>query len=314
MKAFFLTAGFATRFRPYSEIVPKPMMPFMGMPLMLYTYEFLKEAGVDTAIFNLHHQAEKMRLGVLEYIKDSNLIFSLEEPNILGSGGALLYAKKYLNEDFFLANGDEVFFPDPINLNSLYEQHINEKRLATFFCTEHPQAGKEFGALWLDDANVVRDIGKEKFQAGLKAKHYVGMAILSPEIFHGQDTRDCNILYDILYPHLASKRLYAENLKMEWFEMGNAKSYLEAHGLVASKWNHFSQNALFQKMMAKYLSSATIDTRNGVHISYGANQEIRKQGFSYLAKGIDTASIRSLNNAIVIGRSAETEIENQIII
>ena len=57
MRALLLTAGLATRFRPHTLKIPKPLLPFWGISQYLYGYELLKGLGVKEFIFNLHFHA-----------------------------------------------------------------------------------------------------------------------------------------------------------------------------------------------------------------------------------------------------------------
>jgi len=307
MKAFFLTAGLGTRFRPYSLKTPKPMLPFFGIPMFLFSYEFFKLANFDTALFNLHHLAEDMKKGVLTSAKDANLIFSLEENKILGSGGALLQAKEHLTDDFLLANGDEVFFAKEFDLNAAIKEHKQSNRLATLFCTEHLGAGTKFGALWLDSENNVLDIGKDK--SSLKPKHYVGLAILSPEVLKDQEVRDCNVLYDLLYPHLHTKRITAKHIDMQWFETGNVDDYLLAHKYVAKHWQEFSNLPMFKQMLDTYLPAIKVDTKNGLCLYYDTCPDY--SGFAFIDKDV---RVKHIKDAIIIKPGSYKEIENTLIL
>ena len=57
MKAMILAAGKGTRIRPITNIVPKPMIPLVGKPIMQSIVEYLRDSGFDQIVVNTSHLA-----------------------------------------------------------------------------------------------------------------------------------------------------------------------------------------------------------------------------------------------------------------
>ncbi|MBX9768009.1 MAG: NTP transferase domain-containing protein, partial [Bdellovibrionales bacterium] len=147
MKAMILAAGLGTRLRPATLKIPKPAIPLLNVPLVGYSIYLLKAAGVKELVCNTHHLPDIMRDAVLRMTGHnsggpggsltsifSRVDFSDEEGMILGSAGGLKHAQKFLKGtgEFFLANGDEVFFPkNPQILKRLQEVRQRTSALAT---------------------------------------------------------------------------------------------------------------------------------------------------------------------------------------
>ncbi|MBE3111411.1 MAG: NTP transferase domain-containing protein, partial [Acidobacteria bacterium] len=53
--AIVLAAGQGERMRPLTLRVPKPLVPLAGRPLIDHVLDRLREAGVETAIVNVHY-------------------------------------------------------------------------------------------------------------------------------------------------------------------------------------------------------------------------------------------------------------------
>jgi len=66
-KAIIPIAGLGTRFLPLSKVVPKELWPLVDIPLIQYTINEAKEAGIKEIIFVLSPKNKK----VLEYLKPS---------------------------------------------------------------------------------------------------------------------------------------------------------------------------------------------------------------------------------------------------
>lgn len=149
MKAMILAAGFGMRLRPLTEVTPKPLIEMNGKPIIIYTLEALKKAGVKDVIINLHHLGYKIKqaLGNGSQFK-LNIQYS-DEPEIMGTAGALLLVKEYLNEPFYLINADILFdlnlkiLPPILSKKNadavmvLYKAKQNQKKLANVYMNIH---------------------------------------------------------------------------------------------------------------------------------------------------------------------------------
>ena len=99
MKAMILAAGFGTRLWPLTIERTKPAIPFSNRPLIAYTIDYLKQYAITEIIINLHHEPESVQ----EQIGDGSaygvkIQYSLEEPEILGTSGALDQVRDLLAE------------------------------------------------------------------------------------------------------------------------------------------------------------------------------------------------------------------------
>jgi mannose-1-phosphate guanylyltransferase len=105
-KAIILAAGYGTRLQPLTDILPKPLVPLVGRPLVRHTISRLLQSGINSIGINTHHHAALMQKFAAEQ-NDCCLHIS-HEPIILGSAGGIRGFHGFLeDEDFFLAlNGD----------------------------------------------------------------------------------------------------------------------------------------------------------------------------------------------------------------
>ena len=56
--AIVLAAGLGTRMRPHNGLIPKPLVPVGGKPLIDYGLDRLADSGVERAVVNVHHLAD----------------------------------------------------------------------------------------------------------------------------------------------------------------------------------------------------------------------------------------------------------------
>src|ERR687893_1666105 len=103
MKAMILAAGFGTRLFPLTIDRTKPAIPFLGKPLVGYVAEYLSGFGFDEIIVNLHHQPESVKQALGDGSDFGVRIhYTLEQPAILGTAGALWNARDFLQDETFL--------------------------------------------------------------------------------------------------------------------------------------------------------------------------------------------------------------------
>lgn len=108
MLAFILAAGFGTRFRPATLTLPKPLLPFLGRPILFRLFDHLLSEGVDGFVVNGHHLASLLETTVGDSYRGCPVSWSREEP-ILGTAGAIRRAAEagLLDaESFLVVNGD----------------------------------------------------------------------------------------------------------------------------------------------------------------------------------------------------------------
>lgn len=106
-KAMILAAGLGQRMRPLTDLLPKPMLPAGGKPLLQYHLEALAHIGVREVVINLAYLGDKIRNFVGTGERFGLVVTYSEEPEPLETAGALLQALPLLGDQpFILINGD----------------------------------------------------------------------------------------------------------------------------------------------------------------------------------------------------------------
>ena len=153
VSSLVLGAGFGTRLKPLTEGVPKPGIPLLGRPLIGHPLIHLYSAGCTDVHVNAFHQAQRLMLTLDGWVQRRllrlNLHWSVEGPEILGTGGALRKLEGPLTasgQPFLLLNGDAVLSLDLPKLWAAHQRNRADGALATLFCLPRPDA-KNFGAV-----------------------------------------------------------------------------------------------------------------------------------------------------------------------
>ena len=128
-QALIMAAGYATRMRPLTDTLPKPLLKVGGKPLLTHIIDHLVKAGVTTIVINGYHAIAALKDYMTEIRKehpDLTLYLSQEE-SLLDTGGGAVKAMEYLDRDvpFYMINGDAFWVDatDRTTLQTLAESH-----------------------------------------------------------------------------------------------------------------------------------------------------------------------------------------------
>ena len=112
--AMVLSAGLGKRMRPLTATQPKPLVRVAGKPLIDHVLDRLADAGIETAVVNVHYLADALEAHVLER-KRPKIVISDERDLLLETGGGMVKAQDLLPDPFFCVNSDNLWLDGPKN-------------------------------------------------------------------------------------------------------------------------------------------------------------------------------------------------------
>ena len=228
-----LAAGFGTRLFPLTIDRTKPAIPFLGKPLVGYVAEYVAKFGFKEVVVNLHHQPES----VINALGDGSdfgvkICYTYEEPNILGTAGALDNARHLLeNETFLIVNGKII---TDIDINLALETHRKSGALATMVL--QPNLNHErFSEVLVENGQVKRfgDFPKPLSILDSQSKTppymFTGIHILEPEVFEYIPRGVYSDIVPTFYnPAIKKgKKIAAHIAGGKWFELSTIRRYLD---------------------------------------------------------------------------------------
>jgi len=178
--ALLLAAGLGTRLRPFTDILPKCLMPIGNIPLLEIWLDQLKNISITQVLVNLHYKKEEVE-SFLRRDKFRNWVSSVYEEKLLGTAGTL--AENYLfflNKTVFLAHSDNLCVCD---FKSFFKYHFHERPKGTSitmmtFKTNTPES---CGIVEHDKEGIVRNFHeKVKNPPGNLAN--AAIYLLEPEV------------------------------------------------------------------------------------------------------------------------------------
>ncbi|HWD70388.1 MAG TPA: NDP-sugar synthase [Solirubrobacteraceae bacterium] len=227
MQALILAGGQATRLRPLTSRVPKLVVPLVGRPFIGYMLEWLCSHGVDDVIMSCGFLAEGVRAVLGDGSDFGVRLRYVEEPEPLGTGGALKYAEDLLAERFFMLNGDGL---TDIDLSAQLAQHEHTGARATLglIPVEDPSA---YGLVRCRPDTSVQEFLEKPGPDQLVDTNLVsgGIYILEREVLAGMAPAGTNISIERdVFPKLVGHGLHGYEASGYWMDIGTPSRYLQA--------------------------------------------------------------------------------------
>eukprot|EP00049_Salpingoeca_infusionum_P014562 m.275357 g.275357 ORF g.275357 m.275357 type:complete len:365 (+) comp15696_c0_seq1:327-1421(+) len=229
MKALILVGGYGTRLRPLTLSLPKPLVPFANIPMVMHQVQALKEAGVDHVVLAVNYRADIMEAELRKYEEKLGIQITMSlETEPLGTAGPLKLSESVLRdgEPFFVLNSDVICnFPFK-DLLAFHKAHGKE---GTILVTKVEEPSK-YGVVVSDKATGRIERFVEKPQIFVGNRINAGMYIFNPEILDRIELRPTSIEKEIFPAMAEGEQLYAMDLPGFWMDVGQPPDYLK--GLV----------------------------------------------------------------------------------
>jgi NDP-sugar pyrophosphorylase family protein len=218
MKAVILAGGLGSRLKPFTEVIPKPLLPIGEKAVLEIQIEHLKKFGFDEIYLATNYKSDYIknffgdgtRYGVKLKISCENIP--------LGTAGPLKFLESELSEPFVVMNGDIL---SNINLTELYNFAVRKDSLLTISVKKMimPYA---FGNIYFNDDWVV-DIEEKP---DIITYALAGIYMMQPGIFklipsdeyYGMDT----LIKNMLANHLPIAKY---ELKDYWLDIGDISDF-----------------------------------------------------------------------------------------
>lgn len=216
--AMVLAAGFGERMRPLTNTIPKPLVQVAGRTLLDHVLDRLADAGVETAVVNVHYLADAIEKHVAQR-KRPRVIISDERKKILGTGGGLINALSALGHaPFFHLNSDSIWIEGVQQNLQRLAQAFDPARMDALLLLA--PVATSIGYAGRGDFSMAAD-GRLKARAEREVAPFVyaGAAIFAPSFCEGapQGEFSLNVLFNRA---VASGRLHGLRLEGLWMHVG----------------------------------------------------------------------------------------------
>jgi mannose-1-phosphate guanylyltransferase len=232
MQALILAGGKGTRLRPLTVYTPKPIVPVVNRPLLLYQIDLLRKADITDVTLSLSYQPDKIEQIMGNGSESGVNLRYITEPSPMGTGGAYRFAAGATKETTIVLNGDIL---TDLDLISVLKFHRDSNAEATIVLVPVTDPAR-YGVAEVDDkGRILRFVEKpsENELSGLTNTINAGVYVLEPSILE-LIARDTNRSFEYhVFPEILERGLlffgYVMKQQGYWLDIGTPESYLRAH-------------------------------------------------------------------------------------
>lgn len=239
MKAMIFAAGLGTRLKPFTDTMPKALVPVNGIPMLEHVIKHLIKQGFDDIVVNVYHFGEK----IIDFLNNKknfsiNIHISDERNCLLDTGGGILKARQWLdgNEPILIHNADIL---TDIDLYKMRQHHIESGADATLLVADR----KTTRYFLFDNAdnlkgwtNITTGEIKPKILTEislLSQLAFGGVHIISPSVFNNLEHYSSEPKFSITPFYIDSCNTlkikgYQPAEEYQWFDIGKPETLILA--------------------------------------------------------------------------------------
>jgi len=234
MQALILAGGKGTRLRPYTTVLPKPLMPVGDYPILEIILQQLKSAGINEVILAVGYMSQLFQAFFNDGSRYGLKINYSFEDHALGTAGPIALAINQLKDDFLVMNGDLL---TTLNYRNLFSFHNKMKPAATIGLYQR-QVKIDFGVIETDKNN--------------KLVHYREKPVYNFDVSMGVNVMNKKIVSQYLVPgeyldipdlmiklHNDGHLVYCYSEPCYWLDIGRIDDYKVATEIFESKKSEF---------------------------------------------------------------------------
>lgn len=234
MKGIILAGGIGTRLKPLTDIVNKFLLPIYDRPLINYSIENLKRAGITEIAIVLGQKSAGLAIEYLQSGKQFGVNFTYffqDEP--LGIPHALNYTKNF-------ANGDDVIvmFADNLILDEIskYKNQFSSGCLVSCKAINNIEEIKKFGVFCKDSKSNITHL-EEKPKEPKSNLALAGIQIYDSKIYDFIEglkisNRGEYEITDVINKYIKINQFHYDILEQDWIDAGNPDSLFRAQQTV----------------------------------------------------------------------------------
>lgn len=218
MKAVILAGGLGSRLKPFTEIIPKPLLPIGESSVLEIIIKNLKKNGFSEIFISTYYMADYVKTFLGDGKKYGVLITYSLDGKPLGTCGPILKLKEYLKEPFLLVNGDIL---TTFDFRKVYKFAQKTNALLTVV-TKEIIAPFEFGNVRVKGDYLTGIVEKPTFKMEILAGIYVLkpqiFPIIPPKTYYGIDS----LILDMLK---AKKKVARYKMHDYWLDIGRMSDF-----------------------------------------------------------------------------------------
>lgn len=218
MKAVILAGGLGTRLKPFTEVIPKPLLPIGEKAVLEIQIEHLKKHGFKEIYLATNYKSDYIEKFFGDGSRYGVKLIISRENKPLGTVGPLTLLKSELKDHFVVMNGDVL---SNIDFTKFYNYAIEKDTLLTVSVKKIVMP-YDFGNIFFNEDFV---IGIEE-KPDMITYALAGIYIMKPDIF-SLIPEEQYFGMDILIKNMLSEKIPISKYELSeyWLDIGRIDDY-----------------------------------------------------------------------------------------
>jgi len=227
MKAVIMAGGEGLRLRPFTYVVPKPLLPVGDISPIEYSVRYLKSIGFKEILISTNYLKEKFQI-CMEYVNKYDIDIRLIEEQVkLGTAGSLDLMRSRLDEPFALLNGDLLAQPRYDDMLSILrgcdaDIVIGIKK----YTTQVP-----YGVIQFNESNELCSIVEKPTMT-----HWIsaGIYVLHPRVLNNVESQTYLDMPALIEKTKRDGKVLTFDIGDKWLDIGKVEDYENADRVLRS--------------------------------------------------------------------------------
>jgi len=236
MKAVILAGGLGTRLQPFTQVIPKPLLPIGESSVLEIQVLSLARFGFTDIFVATNYMSEYIEAFLGNGSKYGvNLTFS-RESKPLGTVGPVLLLRHQLTEPFVLMNGDIL---TTLDFKAVLDRAVAADADLTVV-TKEIVTPFNFGKVTSDGPHILAIEEKPD----LRIEVLAGIYVVKPAVFELIPPDEYFGIDSLIKAMLAQHRKVGRHaMKEYWLDIGQAEHYQAAQGAYDEHFEHLKKSS-----------------------------------------------------------------------
>lgn len=211
-----MAGGKGTRLDPFTQILPKPLIPVGNKAIIEIIMEKFYFSGFHRFLYTLNYKKEYIKL----FLKENPLPYDIDwvdEDEFLGTAGGLSLLRSRINDTFFVTNCDSLM---DVDFSDVLKWHKNHKAMMTVIGC-HNEIRIPFGVIQFSNGKLEKIMEKPVHDVIINTGVYViEPAVL--ELIPQEEHMDMNELIDKV---AQTEKVTVYPIYKGWLDIGQWEEY-----------------------------------------------------------------------------------------
>lgn len=220
--AVILSGGLGVRLKPFTNIMPKPLLPVGEKAILEIQIEKLKSYGFDNIILATNYKSDYIENFFGDGSKYGVKLTVSKEHKPLGTVGPLTLLRERLTEAFLVMNGDIL---TELNFSDFYEYAAGDKKDIMTVAIKKIVTPYDFGNIEFHEDYITNIVEKPDIVtyalAGIYAMHPEVLEYIPEDTYYGMD----QLILKLLESNIGVKKYEIEEY---WLDVGREGDFEKA--------------------------------------------------------------------------------------